>query len=307
MNDAPFRSGFACIVGRPNVGKSTLTNELLGQKVAITSSTPQTTRHTIRGIVNGDNAQLVVVDTPGLHKPKTLLGKRLNDLVRHTWAEVDELVMCVPADQKVGPGDSFIARQTAQAGRKTRIAVVTKTDLATPDMVAAQLLAMKKLGDDVGQPWDEIVPVSAIDAYNLDALRTVLLERLPEGPQLYPDDVLTDEPESTMVAEIIREVTLGRMKDELPHSIAVVVDDMTPREGRPEDDPLVDIVAFLYVERDSQKPIVIGRRGAGIRDIGTTARNRIEALLGTKVYLDLRVKIAKDWQTNPKQMGRLGF
>lgn len=307
MTEPKFRSGFACIVGRPNVGKSTLTNEMLGRKIAITSSTPQTTRHTIRGIINGEYSQLVVVDTPGLHKPKTLLGKRLNHLVRATWAEVDELVMCVPADQKIGPGDTFIAKQTAGAGRKTRIAVVTKCDLASADTIAAQLIKIKELGDEVGQPWDDIVPVSAHDSYNVDRLRDLLLKHLPEGPQLYPEDVLTDEPEETMVAELIREAALARMSDELPHSIAVVVDDMSQREGRPADDPLIDIVAFLFVERDSQKPIVIGKRGAGIRDIGTTARKRIEALLGSKVYLDLRVKIAKDWQTNPKQMGRLGF
>ena len=307
MSDPTFRSGFACIIGRPNVGKSTLTNELLGSKIAIVSDKPQTTRHTIRGIINGDGAQLVVVDTPGLHKPQTLLGKRLNHLVRTTWAEVDALVMCAPADQKIGPGDRFIARQAAESGMKTRIAVITKCDKASPDVVAAQLVAVKELGDSVGRPWDEVLPVSAVDSYNVDTLREILLERLPVGPQMYPEDTITDEPDSVMVAEIIREISLARMKDELPHSIAVVVDNIELRQGRPDDDPLIDITAFLFVERDSQKPIVLGRRGAGIREIGTAARMRIEALLGARVFLDLRVKVAKDWQRDPKQLGRLGF
>lgn len=307
MSEPTFRSGFACVIGRPNVGKSTLTNALLGSKIAIVSDKPQTTRHTIRGIINGDNAQLVVVDTPGLHKPQTLLGKRLNHLVRTTWSEVDALVMCAPADQKIGPGDRFIARQAAESGMKTRIGLITKCDKASPDTVAAQLVAMKDLGDAVGRPWDEVLPVSAVDAYNVGTLREILLERLPEGPQMYPEDTIHDEPDATMVAEIIREISLARMKDELPHSIAVVVDNIELRPGRPEDDQLIEITAFLFVERDSQKPIVLGRRGTGIRDIGTAARHRIEALLGTRVFLDLRVKVAKDWQRDPKQLGRLGF
>lgn len=307
MSDQTFRSGFACIIGRPNVGKSTLINEMLGTKIAIVSDKPQTTRHTIRGIINGDNTQLVVVDTPGLHKPQTLLGKRLNHLVRATWSEVDELVMCAPADQKIGPGDRFIARQVAESGMKKRIAVITKCDKASPDIVAAQLVAMKELGDEVGRPWDEVLPVSAVDSYNIKTLRQLLLGHLPVGPQMYPEGTITDEPDSTMVAEIIREISLARMKDELPHSIAVVVENIELRAGRPEDDPLIDITAFLFVERDSQKPIVLGRRGAGIREIGTSARQRIESLLGTRVFLDLRVKVAKDWQRDPKQLGRLGF
>ncbi len=302
-----MRSGFACVVGRPNVGKSTLVNALVGQKIAITSERPQTTRHVIRGVVHRPEAQLVLVDTPGLHKPRTLLGKRLNDQVREAWAQVDVMVQCFPVNEKPGPGDRLIARESATANRGRRIAVVTKTDLAGSEQIGAQLLAVADLGEKSERDWDEIVPVSAANGDGLDILTELLLRDLPEGPALYPDGVITEEPEQSLVAEIIREVALAGMSDELPHSIAVVVEEMQQREGRPESDPLVDINAWLFVERDSQKAIVVGRRGEGIRRIGTESRKRIEALLGTRVFLDLRVKIAKDWQRDPKQMNRLGF
>ncbi len=302
-----MRSGFACVVGRPNVGKSTLVNALVGQKIAITSERPQTTRHVIRGVVHRPEAQLVLVDTPGLHKPRTLLGKRLNDQVREAWAQVDVMVQCFPVNEKPGPGDRLIARESATANRGRRIAVVTKTDLAGSEQIGAQLLAVADLGEKSERDWDEIVPVSAANGDGLEILTELLLRDLPEGPALYPDGVITEEPEQSLVAEIIREVALAGMSDELPHSIAVVVEEMQQREGRPESDPLVDINAWLFVERDSQKAIVVGRRGEGIRRIGTESRKRIEALLGTRVFLDLRVKIAKDWQRDPKQMNRLGF
>ncbi len=302
-----MRSGFACVVGRPNVGKSTLVNALVGQKIAITSERPQTTRHVIRGVVHRPEAQLVLVDTPGLHKPRTLLDKRLNDQVREAWAQVDVMVQCFPVNEKPGPGDRLIARESATANRGRRIAVVTKTDLAGSEQIGAQLLAVADLGEKSERDWDEIVPVSAANGDGLDILTELLLRDLPEGPALYPDGVITEEPEQSLVAEIIREVALSGMSDELPHSIAVVVEEMQQREGRPESDPLVDINAWLFVERDSQKAIVVGRRGEGIRRIGTESRKRIEALLGTRVFLDLRVKIAKDWQRDPKQMNRLGF
>ncbi len=302
-----MRSGFACVVGRPNVGKSTLVNALVGQKIAITSERPQTTRHVIRGVVHRPEAQLVLVDTPGLHKPRTLLGKRLNDQVREAWAQVDSMVQCFPVNEKPGPGDRLIARESATANRGRRIAVVTKTDLAGSEQIGAQLLAVADLGEKSERDWDEIVPVSAANGDGLEILTELLLRDLPEGPALYPDGVITEEPEQSLVAEIIREVALAGMSDELPHSIAVVVEEMQQREGRPESDPLVDINAWLFVERDSQKAIVVGRRGEGIRRIGTESRKRIEALLGTRVFLDLRVKIAKDWQRDPKQMNRLGF
>ena len=297
---APFRSGFACFVGRPNAGKSTLTNALVGAKIAIMSDRPQTTRHAVRGIVHRPDAQLVVVDTPGFHKPRTLLGERLNDVVRTTFAEVDVIGFCIPADQKVGPGDRFIATELQRLERRTPIiAVVTKTDLASKEAVAQQLLAVSALGD-----WDDVVPTSATGDFQLGVLADVLVSRLPEGQPLYPEGDLTDEPERVMVAELVREAALSGVRDELPHSIAVVVEEMQSREGR---DDLVDIEAILYVERESQKGIVIGTGGTRLREVGTTARKHIEALLGSKVYLDLRVKVAKDWQRDPKQLRRLGF
>lgn len=309
MTDSPrpHRSGFACFVGRPNAGKSTLTNALVGDKVAITSSKPQTTRHTIRGIVHRDDAQLVLVDTPGVHKPRTLLGERLNALVQETWAEVDVIGFCVPADQPVGPGDRWIATQLATARRTPKVAIVTKTDLVDHETVGARLLEVSKLGESVGIEWDEIVPVSAVAGDQVQLLADLLVGLLPEGPPLYPEGDLTDETELVMVAELIREAALEGVHDELPHSIAVVVDEMIPREGRSADNPLLDVHASLYVERDSQKGIVIGHKGARLREVGSTSRRQIEALLGTKVHLDLRVKVAQDWQRDPKQLRRLGF
>ena len=301
------RSGFACFVGRPNAGKSTLTNALVGQKVAITSSRPQTTRHAVRGVLTRPDAQLVLVDTPGLHRPRTLLGERLNDVVLTTLGEVDVIAMCLPADEKAGPGDRFIAGELAKVPRTPKVAVVTKTDLVGPQVVGERLLAAQALGADVGVEWADIVPVSAVAGDQVQLLADLLVGRLPEGPQLYPDGELTDEPEQVMVAELIREAALEGVRDELPHSIAVVVDEMIPREDRPADRPLLDVHASLYVERDSQKAIVIGRKGARLRDVGSEARRHIQALLGTPVHLDLRVKVAKDWQRDPKQLRRLGF
>lgn len=295
-----YRSGFACFVGRPNAGKSTLTNALVGTKVAITSSKPQTTRHTIRGIVHREDGQLVLVDTPGLHRPRTLLGQRLNDLVRETWSEVDVVGFCVPADQKVGPGDKFIAAELEKVAKRTPVVgIVTKTDLVSQQQVMEQLLALQKVME-----FAEIIPVSAVDGFQVDKLSDLLLQKLPEGPQLFPDGDLTDEPEQTLVAELIREAALEGVRDELPHSIAVVVEEMMPREGR---DDLIDIHAFVFVERPSQKAIILGHRGERLKQVGTTARKQIEALLGSRVYLDLHIKIAKDWQRDPKQLRRLGF
>jgi GTP-binding protein Era len=290
-------SGFACFVGRPNAGKSTLTNALVGSKVAIASSKPQTTRHAIRGIVNRPGAQLVVVDTPGLHTPRTLLGQRLNDVVRTTWSEVDVVGFCVPADQPVGRGDEFVARELS-ALKTPVVGIVTKGDLADRDTIGEQLLALSGLGD-----FAEIVPCSAVTSWQVDLLADLLVARLPEGPPLYPDGELTDEPEEVLVGELIREAALEGVRDELPHSLAVVVEEMVPREGR----DLVDVYAVVFVERDSQKAIVIGRGGERLRAVGTTARASIEALLGSPVYLDLRVKVAKDWQRDPRQLRRLGF
>ncbi len=302
MTGGGFRSGFVCLVGRPNTGKSTLTNALVGEKVAITSNRPQTTRHTIRGIVHRDGFQIVLVDTPGLHRPRTLLGKRLNDLVRDTYSDVDVIVLCIPADEPIGPGDRWIHEQIrAVAPRTTLVVVVTKIDKVSRDRVAAQLVAAEELA---GEHAAAIVPVSATAGEQIDVLIGVLAGQLPEGPAYYPDGELTDEPEEVLMAELIREAALEGVRDELPHSLAVVIDEVTPREGR---DDLIDVHAILYVERDSQKGIVIGRGGARLKQVGSTARSQIERLLGTKVYLDLRVKVAKNWQQDPRQLGRLGF
>ncbi len=299
-----FRSGFACFVGRPNAGKSTLTNALVGAKVAITSGRPQTTRHAIRGIVHRADAQLVLVDTPGLHRPRTLLGQRLNDVVRTTLSEVDVVAFCVPANDPVGRGDRFIAEELARLPKRTPvIAVVTKTDLVSDrDELGAQLLAVSSLAD-----FAEVVPVSAVSSFQVNLLADLLVERLPAGPPLYPDGDLTDEPEQVMVAELVREAALEGVRDELPHSLAVVVEEMIPRADRPPDRPLLDVHVNVYVERQSQKAIVIGARGTRLKDVGTRARTQIEALLGTPVFLDLHVKVAKDWQRDPRQLRKLGF
>lgn len=308
MPDTPeFRSGFASFVGRPNAGKSTLTNALVGSKVVITSSKPQTTRTVVRGIVHRPDAQLILVDTPGLHRPRTLLGQRLNDLVKTTWAEVDIVAVCFPANEKIGPGDRFIVNELAKVRRTTKVAIATKTDLAGPEQLGEHLLAIDQLGRDTDTDWAEIVPVSAKSGDQVGLLADLLVKHLPEGPPLYPDGDITDSPEEAIVAELIREAALEGVRDELPHSIAVVVEEMGLREDRPEDKPLLDIHANLFVERSSQKGIVIGHKGARLREVGTQARRSIEALLGTPVYLDLHVKIAKDWQRDPKQLRRLGF
>ncbi|MDT4997414.1 MAG: GTPase [Pseudonocardiales bacterium] len=293
-----FRSGFCCFVGRPNAGKSTLTNALVGSKIVITSSKPQTTRHAVRGIVTRPDAQLVVVDTPGLHRPRTLLGERLNDVVRAALADVDVVGFCVPADQRVGPGDRFIAAELAGL-RAPAVAIVTKTDLASPDRIAEQLMSVSRLGD-----FADIVPVSAVSGEQLTLLTDLLVARLPEGPMLYPDDVRTDNDTDTRVAELIRESALEGVRDELPHSIAVTVEESRPREGRPE---LLEIFATIHLERPSQKGIVIGAQGARLKQIGTQARAGIEELLGRRVHLDLHVAVESNWQRDAKKLDRLGF
>ncbi|WP_036567375.1 GTPase Era [Nocardia sp. BMG51109] len=296
-----FRSGFVCFVGRPNTGKSTLTNAMVGRKIAITSSRPQTTRHTIRGIVHRDHCQLILVDTPGLHRPRTLLGQRLNDLVRDTYSEVDVVAVCIPADEKIGPGDRWIVQQVKQMAPKTTLlGVVTKIDKVSRDQVAQQLMAVSQL---LG-PEAEVVPVSAVEGEQVEVLVDVLASTMPEGPAFYPDGELTDEPEETLMAELIREAALEGVRDELPHSLAVVIEEILPREENPD---MLDVHALLYVERPSQKAIVIGKGGARLKEVGTAARKQIEHILGTRIYLHLHVKVAKDWQRDPKQLGKLGF
>jgi GTPase len=308
---AEHRAGFACFVGRPNAGKSTLMNAIVGQKIAITSNRPQTTRHVIRGVLHRPDAQLILVDTPGLHRPRTLLGERLGDLVRQTWSEVDVIGLCMPADEDVGRGDRFIAAEIA-ALKATLVAVVTKADLVPRERLAERLVAVSGLAE-----FADIVPVSAVNAKpgprsfalrpeqgaddQLDTLTDVLVGHLPASPPLYPDGMVTDEPEQVLIAELVREAALEGVRDELPHSIAVVVEEMI-REGG-----LTKIYADVYVERQSQKAIVIGARGSRLKAVGTTARTQIEELLGTRVYLDLHVRVAKDWQRDPRQLRKLGF
>ena len=302
-----FRAGFACIVGRPNAGKSTLTNAMVGAKIAITSGRPQTTRHNVRGVIHKDNAQIVLVDTPGLHRPRTLLGKRLNDLVRETLVDVDVVVFCIPANEKIGPGDRFITRDLAEL-RTPVVAVVTKADTVTREALAAQLLAVSELGE-----WADIVPVSAQRNEQIDVLEEVLLKYMPLSPPLYPTGEITDEPQQVMIAELVREAALEGVRDELPHSLAVVVDEIADPDDEREVGRIkgvggrLQVRVSLVVERDSQKAIMIGKGGRRLKEVGVTARKGIEKLLGRKVYLDLHVRTAKDWQSDPKALARLGF
>ena len=302
-----FRAGFACIVGRPNAGKSTLTNAMVGAKIAITSGRPQTTRHNVRGVIHKEKAQIVLVDTPGLHRPRTLLGKRLNDLVRETLTDVDVVVFCIPANEKIGPGDRFITRDLAEL-RTPVVAVVTKADTVTREALAAQLLAVSELGE-----WADIVPVSAKRDEQIDVLEEVLLKYMPLSPPLYPTGEITDEPQQVMIAELVREAALEGVRDELPHSLAVVVDEIADPDDEREVGRIkgvggrLQVRVSLVVERDSQKAIIIGRGGRRLKEVGVNARKGIEKLLGRKVYLDLHVRTAKDWQSDPKALARLGF
>jgi GTP-binding protein Era len=294
-----LRSGFVTFVGRPNVGKSTLTNALVGEKIAITSEKPQTTRRAIRGIVNRPAGQLVIVDTPGIHKPRTLLGERLNHLVDQVLGDVDVIAFCVPATEKVGPGDRRIAESLDGYRRARKVALVTKTDAASREQITERLLEVDALRED----WAAVIPLSAEAGEGLDVLADELLALMPEGPALYGADVVTDESTEDRIAEIIREAALQGVRDELPHSIAVTIADILPRE----DSDLIDVYADLVVERDSQKAIIIGHRGSRLADVGARARAQIEPLLKSRVYLHLHVRVAKEWQRDPKQLGRLGF
>lgn len=293
-----FRSGFVSLVGRPNVGKSTLTNALVGEKVAITSSKPQTTRHTIRGITHRPTGQLILVDTPGIHRPRTLLGERLNALVQATLGDVDVIGMCFPADEPIGPGDRFINEQLDKYPRAIKIAVITKTDVASKSQTAERLLQVQELRD-----WATIIPVSAVGNDQVDLLADELILLLPEGMPLYPEETNTDEGLEKRISELIRETILEGVHEELPHSLAVTLDDMIERE----DKDLLEIYANVFVERDSQKGIIIGSGGERLKDIGQRSRAAIEPIVGQKVFLSLRVKVAKDWQRDPKLLQRLGF
>ncbi len=292
-----MKSGFVAVVGRPNVGKSTLINALVGTKVSITSARPQTTRNAVRGVVDLPEleAQIVLVDTPGLHKPRTALGQRLNRLVYGTLADADAVVFVLDATQEIGPGDRMIAERLIEAGSYVVVAV-NKVDVATKDQVGGQLA--------VAGEWDfgAYVPVSALVGAGLPELVGELVEALPEGPAYFPSGTHTDQPEELLIAELIREKFLDRLRDELPHSLAVVVED---REQR--DNGTLYVAARLLVERPSQKGIVIGKGGELLRTAGAEARRELESLFGTKVYLDLRVKVERDWQRREQLLDRLGF
>jgi len=296
MTSAGFRSGFVAVVGRPNVGKSTLVNALVGGKVSITSDKPQTTRSAVRGILNLPNMQVVFVDTPGYHKPRTLLGSRLNDLVRAAWSDVEVALFVVDGAAGVGRGDAKVAKDLQSAGCPT-LCVVNKIDVMRPHEIAAALAASAGLRD-----FEEFVPVSAATGDGVAKIKELVVDRIPEGPMYYPEGTNSDQPPPTFVAELVREKLLARTRDELPHSIAVVTDDYEER-----DDGLLEIHATIYVERDSQKGIVIGKRGDTIKAAGTEAREEIETLFGRKVFLDLRVKVEKDWQRRAHSLERLGF
>ncbi|WP_274755665.1 GTPase Era [Actinotignum sanguinis] len=300
VENTEFRAGFASVVGRPNAGKSTLTNAMVGKKVAITSARPETTRRIIRAIVTRDAGQVILVDTPGMHRPRTLLGERLGDMVRDSIADVDTNVMCLPANEKLGPGDKYLLDLAVRA-KVPMIAAITKTDLVSREALAEKIAAVAAFHDFV-----EIVPVSAATLDQVEVLTEQIIKQLPVSPPLYPLDAITDETEETLIAELIREAGLEKMREELPHSLAVTIDEII-EDTAPNGGPLVRVHASLHVERDSQKGIVIGRGGARLRQIGRDARKAIKALLGTPVYLDLHVKVSKDWQRDPKMLDRLGF
>ncbi|MCA0380442.1 MAG: GTPase Era [Actinobacteria bacterium] len=292
-----FRAGFVSFVGRPNVGKSTLTNALVGEKIAITSPKPQTTRRAIRGVVHREDGQLIIVDTPGIHRPRTLLGERLNALVEATLGDVDVIGFCVPANEKLGPGDRFINERLNDFPRAKKVAILTKVDRASSTEIIEQLTLLGTLRE-----WDAVVPISSVTSEQLDVLSDVLLGLMPPSPPLYEAETTTDESEDDRIAELIREAALEGVRDELPHSLAATVDDREERE-----DGLLELYASLYVERDSQKGIIIGKGGSRLREVGERARHGIEALLGRRVYLSLRVKVLKEWQRDPKALGKLGF
>ena len=305
MSEAPevYRAGFVSFVGRPNVGKSTLTNALVGEKIAITSPKPQTTRRAIRGIAHREDGQLIIVDTPGIHRPRTLLGERLNALVEATLGDVDVIGFCLPANEKMGPGDRFINERLNDFPRARKVAILTKVDEASQSEIIEQLTLLGTLRE-----WDAVVPISSVTREQLDVLSEVLLGLMPESPPLYEAETTTDESEDDRIAELIREAALEGAREELPHSLAATVDDREEREPEADGTPgLLEIYASIYVERDSQKGIVIGKGGQRLREVGERARKGIEELLGRRVYLSLRVKVLKEWQRDPKALGRLGF
>ena len=292
-----MRSGFVAIVGRPNTGKSTLINSLVGQKIAITSHHPNTTRHAIRGILNESDYQAVLVDTPGIHKPRTLLGERLNEVVNENLESVDLVIMTLPANELVGTGDEHILKLIQSSSAK-KIAVLTKIDTVSKEKVPERLLEIGKLAN-----WDEIVPVSAVKEIQISVLKELISKYLPEGPKLYPEDQVSDQSQERLICELIREAAIQGVREELPHSITVTIDEISKREGK----DFYDIHATIHVERDSQRGILLGHKGGILKEIGTKARKDIESLIGAKCFLGLHIKVSKEWQRDPKLLERLGF
>ncbi len=299
-----FRSGFVAIVGRPNTGKSTLINTLVGSKIAITSGHPNTTRHAIRGIVHKDDYQAILVDTPGIHKPKTLLGHRLNAVVGESLDSVDVIMMCIPADETSGAGDDFIIAEIAKHPRSKKIAVITKTDLVSRTHLAERLLGIVAMAKDFS--WDEIIPVSAAIHDQIDLLSSLIGGLLKPGPEFYPKGTVSDQPQEKWICELIREAALRDAREELPHSITVTIDEMSERDEKGTR-PFYDIHATIHIERDSQRGILLGHQGERLKDIGTRARADIERILDARVFLGLHIKVSKEWQRNPKLLERLGF
>ena len=296
-----FKAGFIAIVGRPNTGKSTLVNALVGTKIVITSHHPNTTRNPIRGIINRDTFQMIVVDTPGMHKPKTALGTRLNSMVNENIDATDAVVLCLPANEDIGAGDEYIAKQIK--GRQEVFLVVTKVDTVSKSELAAKLVSVTEFAKKVGQEKAEIIPISAKNLEQTDLLLDLLAKKLPLSPALYPTDINTDQVQELMFADLIREAAIEELYEELPHSVMVTIEEM----GERDNGKIFDISATLHVERDSQKGIIIGPQGSKLKAIGSIARKSIENIFGQQVFLQIHVKVSKEWQKDPKLLSKLGF
>ena len=296
-----FKAGFIAIVGRPNTGKSTLVNALVGTKIVITSHHPNTTRNPIRGIINRDSFQMIVVDTPGMHKPKTALGTRLNSMVNENINSTDAVVLCLPANEDIGAGDEYIAKQIK--GRQEVFLVVTKVDTVSKSELAAKLVLVTEFAQKVGQEKAEIIPISAKNLEQTDLLLNLLANKLPVSPALYPTDINTDQVQELMFADLIREAAIEELYEELPHSVMVIIEEM----GERDNGKIFDISATLHVERDSQKGIIIGPQGSKLKEIGSTARKSIENIVGLQVFLQIHVKVSKEWQKDLKLLAKLGF